>query len=260
MGKMTIVNHIDDRLVSRIRKNLDSVRQKIVQAADMAQRDPAGIRLVVVSKFQPVEVIKSAIEAGVKELGENYAEQAAPKIEALRDFPTIQWHMVGHVQSRKARMVCQYFHFVHSVDTVRLAEKLESACQEFNRTLPVLLEFNLGGEESKFGWNIRGDRIDPAIAQDIEKVTQLPHLQVRGLMTMPPMTADAEQARPYFRRLAKLRLSLQDRFPHIDWRDLSMGTSVDFSVAVEEGATFVRIGQAILGPRPKQGPITEEQH
>lgn len=239
-----------ERLASQIHSRLEKVRGEIARAAEAVQRDPRGVRLVVVTKLQPVDVIEGAIQAGALDFGENYAEQAVSKIETIGSREPIQWHMIGHIQSRKARLVCQYFDWVHSLDSLKLAQKLDAECQGLGKKLPVLLEFNLGGEESKSGWTVGDGPVADVVLAEIEQISRLPHLEVCGLMTMPPYARDAESSRPYFRRLSDLLKILQEKFPRQTWRELSMGTSSDYPVAIEEGATFIRVGTAILGPRP----------
>jgi PLP dependent protein len=255
---MSIANNlIDEGLVSRIHAKLDLVLENIAHAAEAVHRNPQEVRLITVSKSQPIEVVEAAILAGAQNLGENYAELAAPKIEALGNYSQINWHMIGHVQARKARLVCENFQYVHSLDSLKLAEKYNAICQEMGRILPVLLELNLAAEETKSGWHVEGGDITHLFVE-FEQIFQLPHLKVRGLMTMPPLDADPEKGRVYFHQLAKLRDQLQGMYAHIEWADLSMGTSADYEIAVQEGATYVRVGQAILGPRPKKTTIPLE--
>lgn len=241
-------------LVSAIRERYLHTLERIAVAARAVGRDPQSVRLVVVTKAQPLEVVEAAIQAGVKYLGENYPEEAVAKITALSDYSDVEWHMIGHVQSRKAKWVVEHFNLLHSLDSLKLAERLNRLCAEKNRVLPVLLEFNVGGEESKFGWPAWQESQWEALTGDIVALTQLPYLQIRGLMTMPPLGEHAEESRPYFQKLRRLRDFLAERFPQIPWADLSMGTSADFEVAVQEGATLVRVGTAIVGPRiyPKE--------
>ena len=222
---------------------------KIAAAARRSGRDPGGIRLVVVSKAQSLDIVKAAIEAGINLLGENYAEEAVAKISALAGKSEVEWHMIGHVQSRKADLVAAHFDMLHSLDSLKLARRLERFCEAAVRTLPVLLEFNVSGEESKFGYPAWDEKRWPELLPEIEQVLRLPSLRVRGLMTMPPFFEKPEHARPYFQRLRRLHDYLAEQFPQGEWRELSMGTSADFEIAVEEEATYVRIGQAILGPR-----------
>jgi pyridoxal phosphate enzyme (YggS family) len=157
--------------------------------------------------------------------------------------------MIGHVQSRKAELVCNNFDYVHSLDSLKLAVRYNRHAGVLSRKLPVLLQFNVSGEESKSGWDAWTELQWDQLIPEMEKILTLENIQVRGIMTMPPYAEDPEEVRPYFRRLVQLRNFLYSRFHHLDWNELSMGMSGDFEVAIQEGATWVRIGQAILGPR-----------
>jgi pyridoxal phosphate enzyme (YggS family) len=157
--------------------------------------------------------------------------------------------MIGHVQSRKAALVARYFNFMHSLDGLRLARRLDSFCEQEGRTLPVLLEFNVGGEETKGGWPAWDESQWPKLLQDLSAVLALKHVKVLGLMTMPPLGETAEFSRPFFQRLRRLQDFLMRQFPQNAWAELSIGTSADYEVAVEEGATLVRVGTAIVGER-----------
>ena len=236
---------------ARIKENYDRVTADIAQAAHEAGRNPGDIRLVTVTKRQPSEVIHQAFAAGARIFGENYAEEALPKIEALPPVTGCEWHMIGHVQGRKARLVVSHFALVHSLDSLKLAQRYEALLAADGGALAVLLEFNLGGETSKTGWPGWDEARWESLLPEIGQALALPHLQVKGLMTMPPLCDDPELARPYFQQLRKLRDYLAKRFPAFGWQELSMGTSADYRVAIQEGATLVRIGQAILGPRPE---------
>lgn len=240
---------MDQTLVMAIGERYQRVLARIEAAASAAGRDPQSVRLVVVTKAQPLEVVRAALQAGVRLLGENYAEEAVEKISSLREEFVVEWHMIGHVQSRKAELVARHFDWVHSLDSLKLARRLDSFCAQAGRRLPVMLEFNVGGEESKFGFPAWDEHAWPALLPEVEAILQLPHLCVRGLMTMPPLFDQPEQSRPYFRRLRRLQQFLAGRFPAADWGELSMGTSLDYETAIQEGATFVRIGTAIVGPR-----------
>jgi pyridoxal phosphate enzyme (YggS family) len=205
-------------------------------------------------------------------LGENYADEAVAKIEALQGTfeplafgeasmspgspraLSVEWHMIGHVQSRKAKLVAMYFALIHSVDSVKLAERINRFAGELGRRLRVLLEFNVGGEARKSGWDATAEATWPRLLDEARAVASLSNVSVQGLMTMPPLTVNPEDARHYFRKLLKLRDFLSGRVEGAEWSELSMGTSADFSVAVEEGATLVRVGEAILGPRPAREP------
>ncbi|MBL8061815.1 MAG: YggS family pyridoxal phosphate-dependent enzyme [Anaerolineales bacterium] len=236
-------------LVNSIRERYLGTLDKIATAAKKAGRAPEAVRLVVVTKAQPVEVARAAIEAGAGILGENYAEEGVTKIQSLRDFSAVEWHMIGHVQSRKAQLVAENFNFMHSLDSLKLAKRLDRFCGDAGRTLPVLLEFNVGGEESKSGWEASDEARWPEVLGEFAEVLALPNLRVRGLMSMPPLGETAEFSRPYFQKVRKLRDFLLEQFPQANLSELSIGTSSDFEVAVEEGATFVRVGTAIVGPR-----------
>jgi pyridoxal phosphate enzyme (YggS family) len=236
-------------ILSEIPQNLASVNEKISAAAKRSDRDPAEVKLVVVSKGQPIEVILAAVEAGVHIFGENYPEETVAKIHSLA-AKDIEWHMIGHLQSRKARLVSNHFQYMHSLDSLHLAEKLDKLLAETSRVLPVLLEFNVGPELSKSGWQADKPGTWSELLPEVEKILSLQQLKVHGLMTMPPLTVTPDEARVYFKRLVSLRDFLRGCFPEQTWDELSMGTSSDFEVAIEEGATFIRIGTSILGPRP----------
>lgn len=239
-----------DTLVTQIRERYEQTLETIVAAARTSGRNPDSVRLVVVTKAQPLDVVQAAVQAGAHILGENYPEESVSKILSLGSESGVEWHMIGHVQSRKARLVIEHFDLLQSLDSLKLAERLNRMAQEAGRVLPVMLEFNVGGEESKYGWPAAQEKDWPALYPEIEAVLALENLSLRGLMTMPPLETDPEEARIYFRTLCLLRDHLAARYPQADWRELSMGTSADYEVAVQEGATLVRIGTAIVGPRP----------
>ena len=188
--------------------------------------------------------------AGARIIGENYPNESVGKIETLENLSEIQWHMIGHLQTRKARIVASHFDMFHALDSLRLAQKLDRAMQEAGKKMPVLLQFNVSGEDSKGGWAAWLQNQWQQALPEIEQILALSNLDVKGLMTMPPLDSDIEQVRPYFSRLRTLREYLANSFPGIPFSDLSMGTSGDYNVAVEEGATYVRLGTAITGPRP----------
>jgi pyridoxal phosphate enzyme (YggS family) len=239
-----------DTLVTTIRERYQQALENIANAARMGGYDPNSVRLVVVTKAQPLEVVRAAVEAGVRILGENYPEESLSKIGSIGSEVKVEWHMIGHVQSRKARLVIEHFDLLHSLDSLKLAQRLDRMAREAGRVLPTLLECNVGGEESKYGWPAAQEKNWPALYPEVEAILGLDHLQIRGLMTMPPLETDPEQARLYFQTLRRLRDHLAARYPQAGWRELSMGTSADYEVAVQEGATLVRIGTAIVGPRP----------
>jgi hypothetical protein len=222
--------------------NLASIQERIRKAALRSGRDPAGIRLVAVSKTVAAENIQGAIAAGITILGENYVQEARDKIARVER--QVAWHFIGHLQSNKAKYAVDLFSMVHSVDRLSLAEALDQEAHKQGKILPVLIQVNISGEESKSGINPQG------ALQLLERIAGLQHLSVQGLMTMPPWFDDPEDARPYFISLRKLRDELvSKKIPGVSLPELSMGMSGDFEVAIEEGATLVRIGTAIFGPR-----------
>jgi pyridoxal phosphate enzyme (YggS family) len=230
-------------------ENYLQVSGHIRELARRCGRDPAGIRLIVVTKGHPVGTIRRVVEAGARDLGENYVEEAVEKIAALADFPDLTWHMIGHVQSRKALQVCESFQSLQSLDSLKLAERLDRFAAQLGKRLPVLLECNVSGEETKFGFPAWQEDGWPELVPAIQHIKGCANLAVCGLMTMAPFFDQAEPARQYFQRLRKLRDFLASAVPEIHWVELSMGMSGDYEVAVEEGATIVRIGTAIVGPR-----------
>jgi len=233
---------------SQVLANLHQVRERIDSAAIRANRDSSSIRIVAVTKSQPAEQVRAAHRAGLWLIGENRVEEAEPKRTAVADLASLEWHMVGHIQSRKAKRVAACFSAVHSVDRLKLAELLDREAELLGHDLQVLLECNVSGEGSKWGWPLAERSAWPEAAAEFEKLANLHHLRVGGLMTMAPWAEDPESVRPVFRRLRELRDYLQQVSSRA-WPDLSMGMSDDFPVAVEEGATVLRLGRALFGPR-----------
>lgn len=236
-------------LVQSIRERYLQALDRIAAAAQSVNRDPGHVKLVVVTKSQPLEVVQAAVEAGAKVLGENYPEEGVMKIQSMVGTIGVEWHMIGHIQSRKAKLVAEHFNLIHSIDSLKLAMRLDRLAGELGRVLSVLLEFNVGGEDSKAGWNMVDQAKLDVLMPELEVLLALSHLQVHGLMTMPPLGNEAESSRLYFQKLVRLRDILAQRFPQSDWSSLSMGTSTDYEVAVQEGATLVRVGTAIVGSR-----------
>jgi PLP dependent protein len=229
-----------------LRDNLAHVQDRIANAAAHANRDVSAITLVAVSKTHPCEALLAVYELGVRHFGENRVEEAATKLPAFRQAisdPTVVFHMIGHLQSRKVDDAVAMFDRVHSVDSVKLAQRLARFA---TKPLPILLEVNVSGEESKYGFD--GAR-RAELFRAVEAIGQLPNLRLDGLMTMAPLVADPEQARPVFRALRELRDEIEARYSLIRLPHLSMGMTGDFEVAIEEGATLVRIGRAIFGER-----------
>jgi PLP dependent protein len=239
-----------DELTGSIEQRLAQVNQRIEKAALLGGRSPAGITLLVVSKSQPVEVIQAAISAGIKRFGENYPEETLAKMMNLPGQAGIEWHMIGHLQSRKARIVAEHFQMLHSLDSFQLAEKMDRLLAESGKKMPALLEFNVGGEASKFGWPAWDQTRWEELLPELSKILGMQYLQITGLMTMPPLSEDVEESRPFFQKLRRLRDYLTASFTEAKFSELSMGTSADFEIAIEEGATMIRVGRAILGDRP----------
>lgn len=232
-----------------ISDNIARIRERISQAAARAGRTPDSITLMGVSKVVEPERIRQAYQAGIRIFGENRVQEFEGKSSALKDLQEAEWHQIGHLQTNKAKKAVELFHAVDSVDSVRLAEKLNQAAQQANKVLPVLIEINVGGEESKNG--VAPD--SPELEDLLQNGQRLEHLQVRGLMTIPPFTEDPQGSRPYFRRVRELRDAIANRkLQGIQMGVLSMGMSHDFEVAIEEGSTCVRVGTAIFGERPKK--------
>lgn len=232
-----------------IRENYEKVLERIAQAAQTAGRSADAARLIVVTKTHPPENVQAAIEAGARDLGENYAEEAIAKIAAIGPVSGLRWHMIGHIQSRKAKLIPGHFNLAHTVDSQKLASQLDRFAAENGVRLPVLIEVNVSGEESKFGYPAWDEAGWNALLPQVEQIAALPNLEICGLMTMPPFADHPEASRPFFQRMRALQAFLAKILPQVSWRELSMGTSLDFAVAVEEGATLVRVGTAILGPR-----------
>ncbi|MBN1679180.1 MAG: YggS family pyridoxal phosphate-dependent enzyme [Anaerolineae bacterium] len=231
------------------------VQAEIERACSRVGRSPETVTLVAVSKTHTAQEVADAISAGLHHFGENRLEEASEKIPAVADLTEqpVHWHMVGHIQGRKARYVTSGYALVHSLDSPKLAERLSRMMTERSESLDVLLEINVAGEMSKYGWQMAGWQNDAALRsnlwQDVRAILTLPGLNVRGLMTMAPIVAEAEATRPVFAALRDLRDALAMDFPSADWTELSMGMTDDYPVAIEEGATLVRIGRAIFGPR-----------
>jgi hypothetical protein len=234
--------------VEGIRRRLTAVQGRIAEAASRAGRDPSGVRLVVITKGQPIGSVQALVECGQEHLGENRVEDALPKIDALGEWPGVMWHLVGPLQSRKVPLVEDRFDLIHAVDRLKIARRLDRLAAELGRRQAILLEWNVGGESSKAGWRPAEGLAWEATLLEVREILVLPHLTVRGLMTVGPLTEDVGIQRRTFQDLAELRRRLSETLA-CDLPELSMGMSDDFEAAVEEGATLVRIGRAILGER-----------
>jgi hypothetical protein len=222
--------------------NLETIRQRIKAACDRSDREPNSITLLAVTKTQPPEVVSDAAGHGLLVFGENKVQEAKAKIPLCPG--KLRWHFIGHLQSNKCRDAVQLFSMIQSVDSLALAQEINKRADEAAKTMPVLLEVNLAGEASKFGYPPK------TLLAELKAINALPRLEVHGLMTVPPWSPDAENSRPHFQRLRELKAECEEilgvPLPH-----LSMGMSGDFEVAIEEGATMVRIGTALFGPRGK---------
>jgi pyridoxal phosphate enzyme (YggS family) len=234
-----------DKILS-IADNVARVRTRMRQAADRAGRDPLSVRLVAASKMVDVARIRAAIAAGVTVIGENYLQETRQKLGQI-GRADVEWHLIGALQRNKVRYVFDLFDMMHSLDRLALAEEINRRAERLGRRLRVLLEVNVSGEASKSGWTPAG------LLHDIRQLAALPNLQVRGLMTIPPPTPQPHEARPFFRQLRQLRDRLaQEGYDGMTFDELSMGMTADYEVAIEEGATLVRVGTAIFGPRPER--------
>jgi len=231
-----------------IAENIAQVQERIAAAARRAARNPDEITLMGVSKTFPVEPIRKAYAAGLRVFGENRVQEFAAKADALRDFRDTEWHLIGHLQTNKAAKAAELFDAVDSIDSVRIAEKLNASAESAGNTLSVLIEINVGGEQAKSGVALNSGELE----QILRNALRWDNLKINGLMTVPPYTEDPEGSRPYFRQLRQIRDSIAARaLPQISMAALSMGMSHDFEVAIDEGATCVRVGTAIFGERAK---------
>ena len=227
-----------------VEDNLASVLGRIARAAEAAGRDPADVGLVAVSKTVPLSRVLEAYAVGQRCFGENRVQEAAEKLRAWpAELPRPEWHLIGHLQTNKARLAAELFDLVHSVDTVRVLGALSRHASALGRELPVLLEVHLSEEPTKSGF------APEELTGVIEAAADLPAIRVEGLMTIAPRSATGQAARPYFRRLRELRDALGERYPDLRLRHLSMGMTADFEAAITEGATLVRLGRAIFGER-----------
>ncbi|HLK54414.1 MAG TPA: YggS family pyridoxal phosphate-dependent enzyme [Candidatus Angelobacter sp.] len=234
--------------MSSIADNIAAIRERMTRAAAKVGRNPDSITLMGVSKTVEPERIKEAYAAGIRVFGENRVQEFGEKSGALADLKDAEWHLIGRLQSNKSNKAVELFHAIDSVDSLRLAERLNEAAKQSGKKLPVLIEIKVGEEESKAGIPLDSPELDTLLLA----APQFQNLQISGLMTVPPFKEDPEGARPYFRLLRDLRDTLALRkLSGIQMDVLSMGMSHDFEVAIEEGSTCVRVGSAIFGARPK---------
>lgn len=224
-------------------ENLDSIQQRIRAACDRAGRSPESITLLAVTKGQPPETVSEANKLGLAFFGENKIQEAKAKIPLSSG--KCRWHFIGHLQTNKCRDAVELFEMIQSVDSLHVAQEISKRAEQAGKTMPILLEVNLAGEASKFGY--KPDQLE----NDLQQINALPRIEIHGFMTIPPWTSNAENVRPVFRQLRELKARAEQALgaplPH-----LSMGMTGDFEVAIEEGATIVRIGTALFGPRKKR--------
>lgn len=227
-----------------MKKALSEIQLRMTQAAGRSQRSPSEINLVAVAKKQPDEKILEVFHEGQHDFGENYAQELLSHFSLLTQEPSIRWHFIGHLQRNKVRQILDKVSLIHSLDSLDLAKEIDRRAGLLPKIQPVLIEVNLGGEETKTGIH------PPEINHLVEKLNLLPHLDLQGLMTIPPYRADPEEARPFFKKLRAIRdaINHQKLYKHPIF-ELSMGMTHDFEVAIEEGATIVRIGTGIFGER-----------
>jgi PLP dependent protein len=231
-----------------IAPNITLIRERIKAAAQRAERNPDEVTLMAVSKSFAPQLIREAYDCGLRQFGENRVQEFAEKIASFQDLHDAAWHMIGHLQTNKAFKAAELFTAIDSVDSLRLAQKLNDAAQQMNKKLSALVEINVGGEAAKNGLSYDSAELEKLL----DAIPGLEHLEFRGLMTIPPFFEDPQQARPYFRKLRELRDRIAARkLTTVNMEVLSMGMSHDFEVAIEEGSTCVRVGTAIFGERPQ---------
>ncbi len=230
-----------------LRQRYADLQQQLDRAAEDAGRTPGSVQLVAVTKTHPIEVVQAAIEAGMTQLGENYVQELRDKMQFFEEHPSTgkpQWHFIGHLQRNKVKYIARDVALIHSVDSAALAEEIGRQAALYNRTIDILLQVNTSGEQSKSGC------APGEIAELAERALAIPHVRVRGLMTIAAFSDNPEESRPMFRLLRTLRDEVQKQFPTADFSELSMGMTGDFTTAIQEGATFIRIGTALFGERP----------
>ena len=226
-----------------IKSNVEIVQQRIKQAAETCGRRPEHVRLVAVSKTMPKEKLVAAVEAGVETLGENYVQEAREKFNDLYTLP-VSWHFIGHLQSNKAKYVVKIFDLIHSVDSLKLAREIDKQAKKIDKVQDVLIQVNISEETTK-----SGTRAEQTL-EVVRDISRLENVSVKGLMTMPPFFNAPERVRPFFKTLRELHTLIKgENIPNVSMEELSMGMTGDFEVAIQEGATLVRIGTAIFGER-----------
>lgn len=223
-----------------VKDNLETINKKIKEAALKVNRDPQEIKLVAVTKTATLEQIKEAINEGVKIIGENKVQEAKGKYQVLTK--EVKWHLIGHLQTNKVKYAVEIFDLIHSVDSIKLAKEIDKRSVQFKKTIDVLIEVNISGEETKYGYN------PEKVEAFLKEISEFSGIRIRGLMTIAPISKNKEEVRPYFRRLRELSERIRDKnIKNIKMDYLSMGMTDDFEIAIEEGANMVRIGRGIFG-------------
>jgi pyridoxal phosphate enzyme (YggS family) len=223
-----------------VKDNLETINKKIKEAALKVNRDPQEIKLVAVTKTATLEQIEEAINEGVKIIGENKVQEAKKKYQVLTT--EVKWHLIGHLQTNKVKYAVEIFDLIHSVDRIKLAKEIDNRSVQFKKTIDVLIEVNISGEETKYGYN------PEKVEAFLKEISEFSGIRVRGLMTIAPISKGKEEVRPYFRRLRELSERIRDKnIKNIKMDYLSMGMTDDFEIAIEEGANIVRIGRGIFG-------------
>ena len=229
--------------MSSIKKNIDRINKEIMDTAVACGRKPDSVQLIAVSKRKSVETVMEGIKAGASHLGENYIQEAIEKIDIIGKDSAC-WHFIGHLQSNKAKFAVQYFDYIHTVDTLKLAKEIDKQAKKINKRQNIFLQINIGEEETKSGTGIE-EAMDR-----VKQISAFENLSLQGLMCMPPYFSEPEQARIYFKKMVQIKQDIMaHQFENVSLQHLSMGMSNDFKVAIEEGATMVRIGTAIFGTR-----------
>jgi pyridoxal phosphate enzyme (YggS family) len=238
-----------EMLETQIRARLENIKAAIIRACQASRRLPDEVQILAISKRQPIEVIQAAYNVGINTFGESYVQEALEKKHVFADIPNLHWEMVGHIQSRKARQVAENFDRIHSLDSLKLAERLSRLRPAQFKPLEAYLEVNLAEEESKGGFRAKSQQDWQNLLPVVETISQLPGIKLIGLMAMPPLFDDPQKSRPFFLSLRLLKNYLNEQAPTLNLTGISAGTSGDFEIAIEEGATVIRIGEAILGAR-----------
>ncbi len=235
---------------SELVSNYNNFMNKFTDVCQSSMRNAGDVKLVVVTKGHSISDIEAIIQAGATIIGENYPEETSEKKTSIGLLAKkVQWHMIGHLQSRKTKLMLENYDYFQALDSLKLALRLNRQIPDGENPLPVLLQYNVSGEESKYGWDASDKNKWPELLNDLSEIIALKNIVVNGLMTMPPLSKSKDENRVYFKRLRDLSEFFNKNFPDVKFKELSMGTSHDFEEAIKEGATFIRVGTAIMGER-----------